>query len=74
MTWDEASKIAKANPGQGIREATMQPRWKIVYVRWKKSRLTRAGAAFFCINPITGGDYEFRLTPEYAASKNWSLI
>lgn len=75
MTFDDAVKIAKANPGQGIREARMSAKWKVVWIKWPKSKGgTPAGGALFCINPITGGDYEYRATDADKASTKWSLI
>jgi hypothetical protein len=74
MTFDAAVKIAKTNPGQGIREMQMSPRWKVVWIKWPATKHTKAGGALFCINPHTGGDYEYRPSEADKASVNWSLI
>lgn len=72
MTMDEAQRIAKANPGQGIRDnANMQPKWKVVWINIKR---IKGGGDFFCINPITGSDYQFRASEANRASTKWSLV
>lgn len=77
MRMDEALKIAKNNPGQGIRDnANFAPKWKVVYIKWAadRKRKLKAGGDFFCINPITGGNYQFRPTEGMSKSVKWSLI
>jgi hypothetical protein len=64
MTFKEAMKLAKDNPGHGIRAIDMTPGWKVVYFRIGKS------GGFFAINPVTGTDYAFAPT-ELSKKANW---
>lgn len=72
MTFDEAMRMAKANPGLGVREANMSAGWKIIYIKWPKKGKRPAGGDFFCINPVTGSDYHYSASDADEASKNWS--
>lgn len=72
MTFDEAMQVAKANPGHGVREKSMNRGWKIVYIRWPKKGKHKAGGDFFCINPVTGSDYQYTARPTDKVSKHWS--
>lgn len=74
MTFAEAVKLAKSNPGQGIREKEMQAKWKVVWIRWPKKGKSPAGGGLFCINPITGSDYHYTPTDADKASTKWTLI
>jgi hypothetical protein len=73
MTFNEAVQIAKDNPGQGIREARMLPKWKVVWINWRAAKNRKAGGSLFCINPVTGGDYEYRATEADKVSTKWRL-
>lgn len=69
MTFDDAMNMARANPGLGVREASMSPRWKVIYIKFRIK-----GGDFFCINPKTGSDYLFTPTDAYRASTKWRHI
>lgn len=72
MTFDEAMNIAKRTPGQGVRDdATMTPKWKVVWIAIPR---LKGGGAYFCINPITNGSYEFVAVEANIKSTKWSLI
>ncbi len=68
MTYDEAMERAKANPGLGVREKRMQAKWKIVWLNLKAG-----DGDFFCINPITGSNYQYRPSDADKASTKWGI-
>lgn len=71
MNFVEATRLAKHNPGLPIREKRMQEGWKVVYLKWPKEGRNPGGGDFFCINPITGGDYKYTPSEHDKTSHDW---
>lgn len=64
MTFDQAMAACKS--GRFVRNAKMSAKWKIFY--------DKATDGFYCLNPHTGSDYQFRPSDEDKLSKQWELV
>lgn len=64
MTFKEAMRDARA--GYRVRESRMSKGWKVGWFA--------AAKGFFCINPHTGSEYQYRPTDADKASTTWERV